>query len=338
MDYKRVIIRRFGGREVLELIEEEQVPEPAPGEVRIRVLVAGAAFTDVMIRKGMYPEVKQKPPFALGYDLVGVVDKLGDGAGRFRQGELVADMTVIGAYSEYICLPESRLSKVPEGVDPAEAVSLILTYVTAYQMLHRVAHVTYGQRLLVHGAGGAVGTAVLQLGQLLGLDMYGTASSSKHELVSRLGATPIDYEQEDFVERIRNLTGDGVNVALDPIGGDNFKRSFSVLRQGGSLVAYGFYKAVVGKSDNIPVAFVRLALWNILPNGRSATFYSIGACRRKHPAWFSEDLTHLFDLLKRRKIKPVIAERMPLCDVARAHEMLENGNVHGKIVLHVSDG
>lgn len=338
MSYKRVIIPRFGGRQVLELVEEDRVPEPGPGEVRVRVLVASAAFTDVMIRKGMYPEVKEKPPFALGYDLVGVVEKLGDGVVRFQQGELVADMTVIGAYSEYVCLPESRLTKVPEGIDPAEAVSVILTYVTAYQMLHRMANVSHGQRLLVHGAGGAVGTAVLQLGRLLELEVYGTASASKQDLVSTLGATPIDYRQEDFVERIRYLTEDGVDAALDPIGGDNFKRSFSVLRKGGSLVAYGFYNAVVGKSDNIPLALIRLTLWNILPNGRSATFYSIGACRKKHPEWFSADLAHLFELLKQQIIKPVIAERMPLSDVVRAHEMLENGNVRGKIVLDVSDG
>jgi NADPH2:quinone reductase len=162
MSYKRVIITGFGGPEVLKIIEEPKLPEPKPDEVRIKVLATSAAFTDVMIRKGKYPDVKDKPPFSPGYDVVGVVDKVGDSATRFKVGQRVADLTVIGAYSEYLCLPESRLTLVPDSLDPAEAVSLILSYVTAYQMLHRVAKVKGSQRILVHGAGGAVGTAMLQ--------------------------------------------------------------------------------------------------------------------------------------------------------------------------------
>jgi len=337
MGYKRVVITEFGGPEVLKMIEETKLPEPKSGEVRVKVLVTGAAFTDVMIRKGKYPDVKEKPPFSPGYDMVGVVDKLGEGVTRFKVGQQVADLTVIGAYSEYLCLPESRLTPVPEGLNPAESVSLVLSYVTAYQMLHRVAKVKRGQRILIHGAGGAVGTAMLQLGKLLDLEMYGTASKSKHELVKRLGATPIDYKGEDFVERIRSLTGDGVDAAFDPIGGDNFKRSFSALRRGGKLVAYGFYNAVLGKGGSIPLDFMRLQLWKFWPNGRSTAFYSIGPLRQKQADWFSEDLTKLFDLLAQNKIKPIIAARMPLAEAKRAHELIEQAEVQGKIVLTVAE-
>ena len=309
MSYQRVVITKFGGPEVLKMVEETELPEPKPGEVRVKVLVTSAAFTDVWIRKGTYPDVKEKPPFSPGYDMVGVVDKLGEGVTHFQVGQRVADLTVIGAYSEYICLPESRLTPVPEGLDPAEAVSLVLSYVTAYQMLHRVAKVKRGQRILVHGAGGAVGTAILQLGKLLDLEMYGTASQSKLELVKRLGATPIDYRGEDFVEVIRRLTSDGVDAAFDPIGGDHFKRSFSALRRGGKLVAYGFYNSSLGKGGSVPLDFMKIQLWNLWPNGRSAAFYSIGGLRHKQPGWFSEDLTALFGLLAQDKIKPVIAAR-----------------------------
>jgi len=336
MSYKRVIITNFGGPEVLKLVEEAALPEPKPGEVRIRVLVTSAAFTDVMIRKGMYRDVKEKPPFSPGYDVVGVVDKLGEGVRRFKVGQKVADLTVIGAYSEYICLPEGRLTLVPDGLDPAEAVSLILSYVTAYQMLYRIAKVKKSQRILIHGAGGAVGTAMLQLGKLFDLETYGTASKGKHDLVASLGATPIDHKSEDFIERIRSLPGGGVDAVFDPIGGSSFKRSFSILRRGGILVAYGFYNAVMGKGGSIPLDFIRLKLWNILPNGRSTTFYSIGALRQKQPDWFSEDLTKLFDLLVKGKINPVIAARMPLAEVRRAHELIERAEVQGKIVLTVS--
>lgn len=337
MSYKRVIITGFGGQEVLKVVEEPRLPEPKPNEVRIRVLVTSAAFTDVMIRKGKYPEVKEKPPFSLGYDMVGVVDKLGDGVSRFKVGQKVADLTVIGAYTEYICLPENRLTPVPEGLDPAEAVSLVLSYVTAYQMLHRAARVSANKRILIHGAGGAVGTAMIQLGKLLNLEMFGTASSSKHDLISRLGATPIDYKSENIDQRIGKLADDGFDAVFDPIGGDNFKRSFSSLRPGGILVAYGFYNAVMGKGGNIPLDFLRLKLWNFLPNGRSTKFYSIGAMRKKHPDWFSEDLARLFDLLVQGKIKPIIADRMPLSEARRAHELIEEAKVKGKIVLIVTN-
>jgi NADPH:quinone reductase-like Zn-dependent oxidoreductase len=318
------------------MIEEAKLPEPKPGEVRVKVLVAGAAFTDVLIRKGIYPDVKEKPPFSPGYDMVGVIDKLGEGATHFKVGQRVADLTVIGAYSEYLCLPESRLTPVPEGLDPAEAVGLVLSYVTAYQMLHRVARIKRGQRILVHGAGGAVGTAILQMGKLMELEMYGSVSKSKLELARRLGATPIDYKSEDFVEAILRLTNDGVDAVFDPIGGDSFKRSFRVLKQGGRLVAYGFYDSGMGKGGSIPLDFMKLQLWNLLPNGRSTAFYSIGSLRHKQAAWFSEDLTKLFDLLAQNKIKPVIAARMPLAEARRAHELIERAEVQGKIVLTVS--
>ena len=330
MSYKRVIIREFGGPEVLKVVEESTLPEPKFGEVRIKVLVTSAAFTDTIIRKGQYPDVKEEPPFSPGYDMIGLVDK-------FRIGQKVADLTVIGAYSEYICLPESRLALVPDELDPTEAVSLVLTYVTAFQMLHRYAKIKSKQRILIHGAAGAVGTAILQLGKLLDLEMYGTASKSKHELITSLGAIPIDYRKEDFVERIKTYTNDGVDAAFDPIGGENFKRSFKALKSGGNLVAYGFYNASTGKGGSILFDFLRLQLMKIIPNGRSASFYSIGSLRKKHPDWFSEDLTKLFALLNQNKIKPVVGKRMSLTDAAIAHELIEKAAIPGKIVLIVSE-
>jgi NADPH:quinone reductase-like Zn-dependent oxidoreductase len=337
MSYRHVIITEFGGPEVLKMVEEAALPEPKSAEVRVKVQVTSAAFTDVLIRKGLYPDVKDKPPFSPGYDMVGIVDKLGEAVTRFKVGQRVADLTTIGAYSEYICIPENHLTPVPEGLDPAEAVSLVLSYVTAYQMMHRVAKVKQGQCILVHGAGGAVGTAMLQLGKLLGLEMYGTASKSKHKLITSLDATPIDYKSEDFVECIRRLTGDGVDAAFDAIGGENFNRSFSVLRRGGILVAYGFYNAGLGKGGSIPLDFLKLFLWNILPNGRSTEFYSIGPLRHKQPDMFSEDLTELFNLLAQDKIKPVIGARLPLGEARHAHELIEQAEVQGKIVLTVAE-
>jgi NADPH:quinone reductase-like Zn-dependent oxidoreductase len=337
MSYKKVIIKKFGGPDVLQVIEEPELPKPKFGEVRIKTLVTSAAFTDTMIRKGQYPDVKEKPPFSPGYDLIGIVDKLGEGVTKFKIGQKVADLTVIGAYTEYICLPESRLTRVPDELDPVEAVSLILTYVTAYQMLHRYAKIKSKQRILIHGAAGAVGTAILQLGKLLDLEMYGTASKSKHELITELGATPIDYRSEDFVESIKAYTNDGVDAAFDPIGGENFKRSLKTLKSGGILVAYGFYNASTEKGGSILFDFLRIQLMKILPNRRSVSFYSIGSLRKKHPDWFIEDLTNLFTLLSQNEIRPVIGKRMPFADAAVAHELLERAAVPGKIVLMFSE-
>jgi len=333
MTYNRIVITAFGSPDALELVEETTLPEPGPGQVRIKALASGVAFTDTMIRKGQYPGIKQKPPFSPGYDLVGIIDKLGDDVTDLELGQRVAELTVTGAHSEYLCLDADDLVPVPEGLDPAEAVSLVLSYVTAYQMLHRVANVQPGERILVHGAGGAVGSAMLQLGDLLDLDMYGTASQPKHDLVSSLGATPIDYKHEDFVERIAAETGDGVDVVFDPIGGEYFKRSFETLRRGGKLVAYGFYNAVMDQGGSVPLDFIRLQVWNLFPNGRSTALYSIGPWREKHPDWFRQDLTELFELLADGKIKPVIWKRISLGQVPQAHELIEQAAPQGKIVV-----
>ena len=336
MSYQRVIITEFGDPDVLEVVEEATLPEPAPGQVRVKVLAASATFTDTMVRKGIYFDLKETPPFPPGYDMVGVVDKVGVGVTGLKVGQMVADLTVFGAYTEYMIRPADSLVPLPDGLDPAEAVSLVLSYVTAYQMLHRIAKVQRRGKILVHGAGGAVGTALLELGGLLDLEMYGTASKSKHELVKSLGATPIDYKNEDFLERIQLLNGDGVDAAFDAIGGENFKRSFKALKKGGTLVPYGFYNNAMGKGGSVPMEFMSIALWNILPNGRKAAFYSIGALRKKHPQWFKEDLSRLFSLLTQDKIRPVIEKHMKLEDAAQAHELIEQAAVNGRLVLMVN--
>ena len=336
MHYKRVVIEKFGGPEVLQLVEEPVLPKPEANEVRVKVLATSANFTDVMIRKGMYPEVKKKPPFSPGYDMVGIVDGIGTDVTRFREGDKVADMTVTGSYSEYICVPEKQLIHVPDALDPADATSIILSYVTAWQMLHRIAKIRKGQKILVHGAGGAVGMAMLQLGKLMDLEMYGTASGSKHDMIKAAGAIPIDYKTTDFADYIKNHTEVGLDAVFDPIGGDNFRESFSILRKGGKLVAYGFYNVVMGYGGSIPMDFMKLQIWNILPNRKSATFYSIGALRRKHPDWFREDLTALFKMLGEKKIQPVIEQNLSLEKAAEAHKIIEKRHNKGKIILQIN--
>ncbi len=335
MTWRKIVLTEFGGPDRLEMQTVDALPEPHGAEVRIRVLVTSAAFTDVMIRKGKYPAVKNKPPFALGYDLVGVVDATGPEATRFRPGDRVADLTTIGAYAEYICLPEDRLTAVPEGVSDVDALGVILSAVTPYQMLHRVAKAQGEQSLLIHGAGGAVGTAMLQLARDAGVAAYGTDVAAKHDLIRSLGATPIEADASD--EALRVAVGEGVDVAFDPLGGESLGRSLHALKPGGMLVAFGFQNAVLGRGGSIPLDFVKLKLWDWLPNGHATAFYSIGAMRRRHPDWFREDLARLFDMLAAGRIDPVVAEVLPLEEARRAHERVEAGEVAGKLVLRVTE-
>ncbi|GAB4209596.1 MAG: medium chain dehydrogenase/reductase family protein [Coleofasciculaceae cyanobacterium] len=334
MKYKRVVITRHGGSEVLQVVEEE-LPEPTAGQVRVKILATGAAFTDVLMREGLYPGVPPIP-YSPGYDIVGVVEKLGLDVSNLELGQVVVVLTIVGGYAEYICLPAEDLVLVPTGVDPIEACCLPLAYVTAYQMLHRIAQVQPGKRILIHGAAGGVGTALLQLGKLVDLQMYGTASKPKHDVVSRLGGTPIDYKNEDFVQRIRELTGDGVDVVFDAVGGNYLRRSYKMLRAGGQLINYGVSCAVAAQQSKFLIAassFLLLTLLQLLPDGRKAVFYSIAASKKRHPDWFREDLTELLNLLAQQRIQPIIAQQIPLVEAVRAHELLNRSAVIGKIVL-----
>src|SRR6185295_12203572 len=220
-------------------------PEPKDGEVRVRVLAAGVSLPDIMAREGVHPETPPVP-FTPGWDLVGVVDRLGKGVSGIEPGQIIAALPISGAYAEFVCLPQRELVPVPSGLDAAEAVSLVLNYITAYQMLHRAAKVKPGQRVLIHGASGGVGTALLQLGWLAGVEMFGTCSVQAADIVKDLGATPIDYRNSDFVQEIHRLTGDGVDAVFDGIGGDNFWRSREALREGGRVVVYGFQSKLRG--------------------------------------------------------------------------------------------
>lgn len=340
--HTRVVVTQYGGPDALHVIEEER-PEPADSEIRVRVLAAGVSLPDVMMREGIHPETPRLP-FTPGWDLIGVVDRLGPTASGFEVGAIVAALPITRAYAEFVCLPSSELVPVPSGLDPAEAVSLILNYVTAYQMLHRFAKVKPGQRVLIHGASGGVGTALFQLGRLAGLEMYGTCSASGTSTVYALGGIPIDYEQQDFVAELHRLVPAGVDVVFDSIGGTHIWHSRQALRPGGTVVAYGLTGSVRGSRSaggprrrhrfrGIAVFGVFIAGGWLLPGHRRVVPYSIQWLMRRRPALFRADLAALFDLLRQRKIEPLIAGRFPLAEARRAHELLETGGVTGKLVL-----
>jgi NADPH2:quinone reductase len=326
-----VQVRRFGSPDGLE-VADARLPTAGRGEVRVRVLASGLEYTDVLIRRHLYPQtMHRRLPFVMGYDVVGEIDQLGDGVSGFQVGHRVADMTVIGSNAGYRTLRADRLSRVPGGVDPAEAATLILSWTTAYQLLHRAARVRRGQRVLVHGAAGAVGQALLVLGGLAGLELWGTARGAHAALIRELGATPIDYQREDFT---RVLPG-GFDVVFDGIAEDGYRRSFAALKHGGLLCAYGYSAGVQAQRRMLTMLMwiARLYLWRWLPRGGRALFYSINVMRARHPAWFREDLERLFGLLATGAIRPRVAERILFDEVAEAHRRLEAGGLQGKLVL-----
>src|SRR5215475_7646589 len=300
MRHKRIIVTHYGGPDALRVVEEE-CPEPKAGEVRVSVLAAGVALPDLLMREGVHPETPRLP-FTPGWDLVGMVDRLGAGVSGLAPGQLVAALPITGAYAEFVCLPQRELVPVPAGLDAAEAVSLVLNYITAYQMLHRSAAVRPGQRVLIHGASGGVGSALLQLGRLAGLEMYGTCSS-RASAVSDLGAIPIDYQHQDFVKEIHRLTSEGVDVVFDGIGGRHMWRSRKALRPGGKVVVYGLTSSLRGgrlasgrsgrrnRFHGIPIFGLYIAGGWLLPGRKRMVPYSIQWLKRLRPAWFRQDLS-----------------------------------------------
>jgi len=326
-----VQVTRFGDPDVLEVVDVP-LPTAGRGEVRVRVLASSLNYTEVLIRRHLYPQtMRLRPPFVMGYDVVGEIDQIGDGVRDFQIGDRVADMTVVGSNADYRTLRAGDVARVPAGVDAAEAATLILSWTTAYQLLHRAARVQRGQRVLVHGAAGAVGQALLMLGRLAGLELWGTARGEHVALVRELGATAIDYQREDFT---RVLPG-GFDVIVDGVGEDGYRRSYAALKRGGLLCAIGFSASVQAQRRMLPIVMeiARLYLWRLLPDGKRARFYSVNVMRARHPAWFREDLERLFGLLATRAIRPRVAERISFDEIAEAHRRLEAGGLEGKLVL-----
>jgi NADPH:quinone reductase-like Zn-dependent oxidoreductase len=267
-------------------------------------------------------------------------------------GDRVGALTVWGADAERVCLPEASAVEVSEDLDPAEVLSLLFPYMTSYQVLHRIAQVKSGETVLVHGAAGRVGSAALELGAQAGLRIIGTASARDRAAVERHGATAIDYRNEDFVARVRELTDDGVDVVVDGLGGPLSVRSFRVLRPGGRLVVFGRYATISqGRKDWRAVVMwyasvATLWLWNKLTPHRQVLAYRIQKIRDRdeqrsglvggyprHPEWFREDFQVLLELLRADRIHPVVAERLPISDARRAHELLDSSAAKGKLVL-----
>ncbi|MGC0415280.1 medium chain dehydrogenase/reductase family protein [Embleya sp. AB8] len=313
-------------------------PEPGAGQALLAVEASGVSFAEQQMRRGKYYD-QPAFPFVPGYDLVGTVSRVGPGVDAALVGRRFAALTKVGGWASRIVLPAAELVEVPEGIDPAEAETLVVNGITAWQMLHRVAAIRRGQTILVHGANGGVGSALVQLATHAGVRVIGTASPRHHDAVRALGAIPLDYRAADLPARVRALAPNGVDAVFDHVGGEGIVDSFRLLARGGTLVSYGTAatKDQPG-SSRLPVFKLigRLMWWHLLPNGRRTHFYNIWTGKRR-PASFRTrlrtDLAEVFGLLAAGAITAQVAARVPLSHAAEALTLAESGTVTGKVVL-----
>ena len=326
--YRAVMLTKKGGPEALQVVELPVEP-PGPRQLRVRVRAAGVGSTDLIMLAGNYPYAP-KIPFVPGYEVAGVVEAIGAGVTGFEVGQRVAALTVYGGFAELLVREAEHFLPIPDGVSDRDAAAVILNYVTAWQMIHRVAKVRPGQTALVTGAAGGVGTAALQLLRLAGVKTYGAASASKHDTLRSLGATPIDYRAGSIDRLTRALEPKGVDYVFDAVGGANIGPCIGALRRGGTLVGFGFMGA--------PGMLSQLAMFaNIFVGarlrGRIGKFYGITMLYRRDARPLREDLPKIFALLAEKKIDPLVSRTFPLLEAKQALELLAAGSVEGKIVL-----
>ncbi|MCV2393304.1 zinc-binding dehydrogenase [Actinotalea sp. M2MS4P-6] len=324
--YTSVTVTHRGGLDAVAVLDRP-LRDPEPGEARIRVITAPVCQDDVAIRIGNRPFLR-KPPFVPGYAFIGVVDAVGEGVTDVSVGDRVTALTQFDSHAEVIYRPQGELAPVPDELDPVRAAPLVLNYLVAQQVLHRVAHVERGQSVLVIGASGGVGTAFLDLARLAGLRAYGTASPRKHPVVAGYGATPIDYRSGDLVAAVRRHEPDGVDLVVNGMGPEYLSDGLAALRRGGRLVAYGAPQGL----GALAVLIGRLVATNVTPNGKRIIGYGT---HREGVTSFKEDWATLFELLGRRQIEPLVAGTYPLRRARDAYARLESGSVAGTLVLTV---
>ncbi|MEU6849804.1 medium chain dehydrogenase/reductase family protein [Actinacidiphila alni] len=325
--------------EGLEVRTGGAVPAPGPGQVLVRMEATGVSFAEQQMRRGRYYD--QPPfPFVPGYDLVGEVRAVGAGVGSGLIGTRVAAMVKVGGWSSHLVLDAADTVEVPAGISAAEAETVVVNGITAWQMLHRRARVRAGRTVLVMGANGGVGTVLVQLAQAAGATVIGTASARHHDALRERGVLPVDYRSDDLAAQVRALAPGGVDAVFDHVGGRGIVDSWRLLARGGTLVSYGTASTRDDQgSKQWPVLklIARLSLWNALPNGRGATFFNIWAGRsfakNRFRARLRADLTEVFAALGRGEVSAHIAAELPLTRAAEALRLAESGTTAGKIVL-----
>jgi NADPH:quinone reductase-like Zn-dependent oxidoreductase len=340
---RQVVITRHGAPEVLK-VREAPDPVPAEGEVRIAVRAAGVNFADVLARLGLYPDAP-KPPVVVGYEVSGVIDAIGRGVTTHREGDRVVAITRFGGYADRVVTSAPLAFPIPDGVDDGAAAAIPVNYVTALIALDRMANITAGETVLIHGAGGGVGIAATQLARLRGATIIGTASSAKHDAIRRQGVDhAIDYRQADVTAEVRRLTNDrGVDVVLDPIGGRSFTESYRLLAPLGRLVMFGVSSIAPGERRSLLQALrtiVRMPTFkplSLMNSNRGVFGLNLGHLWSERRQ-LADAMTLLLREVGAGRLRPVVARTFPLDRAADAHRFIQSRSNIGKVVLTTGTG
>lgn len=336
---RAVTITRHGGPEVLE-VREHPDPQPAAGEVRVRVEACGLNFAELMARQGLYPDAPP-PPCVVGYEAAGTIDALGDAVEGFAIGQRVILARQFGAHADVVCAHHRQVHPMPDGMTFEEAAALPVNYLTAYHMLHRAAFVRPGERLLVHAAAGGVGIAVLQLCRAIGgITTFGTASPGKHDRIREHGCDhPIDYRSLDYAAEVRRLTdGEGVDVVLDALGGRDWARGYALLRPMGRLVVFGFANMTSpGRRNMLKVAaqFVSMPRFSplaMMDDNRTIAGVSLGRLW-DHVELLRDHMMAVLDLYRSGAVRPHVDSVFSFADAADAHRHIQSRKNVGKVLL-----
>ena len=336
---RQVWITRVGPPEVLELREAAD-PAPQPGEVQIRVRAIGVNFADIMARLGLYPDAP-KLPAVVGYEVAGDISAVGQGAAR-TVGEKVFAITRFGGYSDVVCVPAAQAIPLPERMSYEEGAAIPVNYLTAYQMLVQMGAVKTGERVLVHSAAGGVGLASIDLCNIFGAEIIGTASASKHAMLRERGASQlIDYNTQDYESEVKRITaGRGVHMVLDAMGGEHWKKGYRCLAPTGRLVMFGLSNAATGKTRSILSllkTLLRTPLFSFPPPKLINDNKALLGVNLGH-MWNETELLNawidrLLGWYQDGKIHPTVGARFPLAEAAAAHHYIQDRKNVGKVVL-----
>lgn len=336
---RAVYITRYGGPEVLQVWSPPD-PSPARGQVRVRAKFCGLNFAEVMARKNLYPDAP-KAPCVVGYEASGVIDAVGEGVDASRIGQRVMLMTRFGGHADTICTPANLAIPIPDSMSFEEGAAIPVNYLTAYHMLFRIARVRPGEKILIHMAAGGVGIAVLQLLKTIpDVEIFGTASASKHDVIREEGCHhPIDYRTRDYVEEVRRITGGkGLDLVMDALGGGDWRKGYNLLRPTGRLISFGFANMSTGESRNILHMVKQLLSMPIfVPMGLQNHNKGVLGVNMGH-LWdetemLREEMTDIMRLYGEGYIKPRIDSIFSFEEAGKAHERMESrGNV-GKVLL-----
>jgi len=336
---RQIWIPKTGEPEVLE-VREAPDPEPLPGEVRVRVHASGINFADILARMGLYPDAPPLPA-VVGYEVAGVVDGMGDGVTGFSDGDRVLVFTRFGGYSDVVCAPAGFVVPIPDGLDFGGAASIPVNWLTAWLMLVRLGHVTAGEKVLVHACAGGVGTAAVQICRHFGAEVIGTASAGKHDRLREMGvAHCIDYRTQDFETEIKRLTdGRGVDIALDAVGGESFKKSYRSLASLGRLYVFGVSSFAPGTRRSMVAALT--GMWK-MPSFKPLQLMN------RNKGVHGVNLGHLWDrgeelrsilvemlsLFSDGTFEPVVDRSFGFDEAGAAHRYIQERKNFGKVLLH----